>query len=54
MGRFRAMSPVEPKNRASPKLKIPPSVATIQYPFRDGVAAMPTTGWFSARPPAEP
>jgi hypothetical protein len=30
MGRLRRMAPVEPKKRASPKEKIPPSVATSQ------------------------
>src|SRR5258708_166225 len=48
------MPPVDPKNGASPKLKIPPSAATNQYPFPDGVAAIPTIGWFSASAPVEP
>ena len=30
MGRFSLRSPVEPKNAASPKAKIPPSDATSQ------------------------
>jgi hypothetical protein len=30
MGWFRCMPPVDPKNEASPKLKIPPSAATSQ------------------------
>jgi hypothetical protein len=30
MGEFRGMAPVEPRNTASPKAKIPPSDATIQ------------------------
>src|ERR1700722_13436927 len=38
------MAPVDPKNPASPKLKIPPSAATIQYPSPLGEGAMPTTG----------
>ncbi len=29
-GLFRVIAPVEPKNPASPKLKIPPSEATSQ------------------------
>jgi len=30
IGRFRRLPPVEPWNRASPKLKMPPSDATSQ------------------------
>ena len=30
MGRLRAMAPVEPRNTASPKAKMPPSDATSQ------------------------
>src|SRR5579862_3138713 len=33
-------APLEPWNVASPKLKIPPSPATSQYPFPLGVARM--------------
>ena len=50
MGALRCMPPVEPKNEASPKLKMPPSEATSQYPCPDGVAAMPTMGALSAVP----
>ena len=50
MGALRCMPPVEPKNEASPKLKMPPSAATSQYPCPDGVAAMLTTGALSAVP----
>src|SRR5438309_1262163 len=32
MGAFNRMLPVEPWNDASPKLKMPPSPATSQYP----------------------
>src|SRR5258707_7558308 len=33
MGLFSLIEPVEPKNLALPKLKIPPSEATSQYPL---------------------
>ncbi len=33
IGLLRWIAPVDPKNRASPKLKMPPSDATSQYPF---------------------
>ena len=39
---------------ASPKLKMPPSDATSQYPSPVGVAAMPTIGALSRRAPADP
>ena len=39
---------------ASPKLKMPPSEATSQYPPPSGVAAMPTIGAFSGLPPCDP
>jgi hypothetical protein len=48
------MAPVDPKKAASPKLKIPPSDATNQYPPPSGVAAIPTTGWAKWRDPVEP
>ena len=47
MGLFRRSDPVEPKKPASPKLKMPPSEATSQYPPPSGVAAMPTIGELS-------
>ncbi len=53
-GALRRSAPVDPKKRASPKLKIPPSPATSQYPLPDGVAAMPTIGAFSGRPCIDP
>ena len=31
-GSFRTVPPVDPKNGASPKVKMPPSAATSQYP----------------------
>jgi hypothetical protein len=46
--------PAEPRNRAFPKLKIPPSAATIQYPAPRWVAASPTTGETSGVPPIDP
>src|SRR3954451_22779096 len=51
-GWFSRIAPVEPKNAASPKLKMPPSPATNQYPNPLGVDAMPTTGRFNGKPPA--
>ncbi len=54
MGELRRMSPVEPRKDASPKLKMPPSDATSQYPAPDGVAAMPTMGWLRRSAPVEP
>ena len=45
MGLLRVMAPVEPKNRASPKLKMPPSVETIQYPPPSGVGDRATAAW---------
>jgi hypothetical protein len=48
------MAPVEPRKRASPKEKIPPSEATSQYPLPDGVAAMPTMGRLRRMAPVEP
>src|SRR5262249_38662491 len=47
IGWFNRIAPVEPRNCASPKAKMPPSRATIQEPLPDGVFAPPTTGWFS-------
>jgi hypothetical protein len=43
-----------PKKPASPKVNIPASPATIQYPLPDGEAAIPTTGAFSFTAPIEP
>ena len=54
IGLFSFMAPVDPKNRASPKAKMPPSEATIQYPFPVGVAAIPTMGWLRVISPVEP
>ena len=45
---------MEPRKGASPNVKMPPSVATCQYPRPDRVAAMPTTGRFSRTLPMEP
>ena len=45
---------MEPWKAASPKLKIPPSEATSQYPSPSAVAAMPTIGLFRGWPPMEP
>src|SRR5947199_2784296 len=54
MGLLRRIDPVEPKNLALPKVKIPPSVATSQYPLPSGVDAIPTIGLLSLIDPAEP
>ena len=54
MGWFRRMLPVEPRNAASPKAKIPPSDATNHYPRPDGDAAIPTIGWFNRIAPVDP
>jgi hypothetical protein len=54
IGEFRAMLPVEPWKRASPKVKMPPSDATSQYPRPVGVVAMSTIGRLSGRAPCEP
>src|SRR5437764_650426 len=54
IGRFSAMLPVDPWKPASPKLKIPPSDATNQYPFPLGVAAIPTIAALSCSPASEP
>ena len=48
IGAFSGAPPMEPSNWASPKEKIPPSVATIRYPAPSGVAAMPAIGAFKA------
>src|SRR5436190_30612 len=47
------MLPVEPLKCASPKAKIPPSVATSQYPLPVGVVVMPTIGLASLMLPIE-
>ena len=54
IGWLRRMPPVDPRKRASPKLKMPPSVATSQYPLPDGVAAMSTTARFNTMRAADP
>ncbi len=50
IGALSRRAPADPKNPASPKLKMPPSDATSQYPSPDGVATMPTIGALSVRP----
>ncbi len=52
IGELRGVPPSEPSNGASPKVKTPPSEATIQYPPESEVAASPTTGWLSGGPDA--
>ena len=44
----------EPWKVASPKVKIPPSDATNQYPPPSPVAAIPTIGSFNRNDPVEP
>ena len=51
---FSGLPPIDPWKAASPKLKMPPSEATSQYPSPLGVAAMPTIGLLSGLPPIEP
>jgi hypothetical protein len=46
--------PIEPWKAASPKAKMPPSAAMVQYPPPSGVGARPTTGWLRTRLPVEP
>ena len=54
IGLFSGLPPIDPWKAASPKLKMPPSDATSQYPSPSWVAAMPTIGLFSGLPPIEP
>ena len=54
MGAFRCMLPVEPWKLALPKLKIPPSDPTSQYPLPPDVAAIATIGALRCWPPMEP
>jgi len=54
MGWLSRIEPVEPRNLASPKAKMPPSEATSQYPLPERVAAMPTIGLLSRMEPVEP
>ena len=53
-GWLRRIAPVDPKNRASPKLKMPPSEDSCQYPPLLGVGVMPIIGAASGLPPIEP
>ena len=49
------MSPVaDPSKAAVPKLKMPPSAATSQYPPPPGPGAMPSMGSLSRMEPVEP
>ena len=54
IGLLRWMPPADPKNPADPKLKMPPSDATSQYPPSLPLCAMPTMGLFSAVPDRSP
>ena len=54
MGRFSGLAPMEPRNAASPKAKIPPSEATSQYPAPLAVGVMPTMGFTNCSAPVEP
>ena len=51
IGEPGGLAPSEPSNEASPKAKIPPSEATIQYPRPSWVGAMPMMGWLRWCPP---
>ena len=53
IGALRRNPPMEPRNGASPKLKMPPSEPCSQYPPPSRVAVMPTTAAFSAQPGLE-
>ena len=53
-GLIEADGPVKPLNAASPKLNMPPSDATSQYPPPSGVGAMPTMGELRWMAPVEP
>src|SRR5579871_3948172 len=54
MGALSFRPPVDPRNVASPKAKMPPSDATSQYPPPSADAAMLTMGRLSFSAPAEP
>ena len=54
IGDLSCRPPMEPRKGASPKLKMPPSDATSQYPLPSGVAATATTAALSGLPPMEP
>ena len=54
MGELSGLAPSDPLKVASPKAKMPPSDATIQYPRPSWVGAMPTMGSFRWLPPMEP
>src|SRR5882724_125660 len=45
IGWLRRMPPVDPRKRASPNEKMPPSDAISQPPLPVGVLAIPTIGW---------
>ena len=45
---------MDPKKRASPNEKIPPSAATIQYPRPSGVGTRWLIGALSTAPAIEP
>src|SRR6266511_579809 len=47
IGWLRCIPPVDPRKRASPSEKMPPSPATSQAPVPAGVLAIATTGWLS-------
>jgi len=53
-GRLRWRPPIDPWKAASPKAKIPPSLATSQYPRPSAVGARSTTGASRRRPPIDP
>ena len=53
-GALRWSAPAEPWNVALPKVKMPPSEATSQYPPSPRVSAIPTMGAFRCVPPMEP
>ena len=54
MGALSGCPPCEPSKTAVPKLKMPPSLATSQYPFPSGVATIATTGALRWMLPVDP
>ena len=54
IGALRCCPPIDPRNGASPKVKMPPSPPWSQYPSPSKVADRPTIGALSAVPTSDP
>src|SRR3954453_8867908 len=54
IGEVRRMAPADPRKRASPKAKIPPSEETSQYPLPVGVGAISTIGVLRSKEAVDP